>query len=50
MTTKALILCPTRFGWEIHLSDGRPLARFHGPGALGRARLYVTHLREIPER
>jgi hypothetical protein len=50
MPTHALILNPTRFGRKIHLTDGRQLARFRAPGALGRARRYITQLNAIAER
>jgi hypothetical protein len=44
MPALALILRPTRFGWEIHLTDGHLLARFRGPGALARARRYIAQV------
>ncbi|MBV8953223.1 MAG: hypothetical protein JO179_03735 [Solirubrobacterales bacterium] len=37
----AIILKPLRFGWAVCLTDGRELARFHGPGARARALAYL---------
>jgi hypothetical protein len=39
--TLAIILKPIVWGWAVCLTDGRELARFHGPGARGRALHYV---------
>jgi hypothetical protein len=36
-STLAIILKPIIWGWSVCLTDGRELARFHGPGARGRA-------------
>ena len=33
----AIVLKPILWGWAVCLTDGRELARFHGPGARGRA-------------
>ena len=37
----AIILKPLRFGWAVCLTDGRELARFHGPLARARALAYL---------
>ena len=39
--TLAIILKPLAWGWAVRLTNGRELARFHGPGAHGRALRYV---------
>ena len=39
--TLAIILKPIVWGWAVCLTDGRELARFHGPGARWRALHYV---------
>lgn len=44
MNSHALILRPTRHGWEIDLTDGRRLVGFRGPGAHTRALRYLTRL------
>lgn len=40
-STLAIILKPILWGWAVCLTDGRELARFHGPGARWRALQYV---------
>lgn len=40
----AIILSPVPFGWALLLTDGRELARFHGPGARWRALRYLRIL------
>jgi hypothetical protein len=40
-STLAIILKPILWGWAVCLTDGRELARFHGPGARCRALHYV---------
>jgi len=37
----AIILKPLWLGWAVCLTDGRELARFHGPRARARALAYV---------
>jgi hypothetical protein len=37
----SIILKPILGGWAVCLSDGRELARFHGPGARWRALRYL---------
>lgn len=44
MSPLAIILTPVPFGWALVLSDGRELARFHGPGARSRALRYLRIL------
>ena len=39
-STPAIILKPILWGWAVCLTDGRGLARFHGPGA--RRRAFIT--------
>ena len=39
--TLAIMLKPILWGWAVCLTDGRELARFHGPGARWRAVNYV---------
>jgi uncharacterized protein YaaW (UPF0174 family) len=39
--TLAIMLKPILWGWAVCLTDGRELARFHGPGARWRALQYV---------
>ena len=38
-STVSILLKPIAFGWAVCLTDGRELARFHGP----RARLRALH-------
>jgi hypothetical protein len=38
----AMTLRPVRYGWAVQLTNGRELARFRGPGALWRAKRYLT--------
>ena len=40
----AIVLSPVPFGWALQLTDGRELARFHGPGARWRALRYLKIL------
>jgi hypothetical protein len=40
-STLAIILKPILWGWSVGLTDGRELARFHGPGARWRALHYA---------
>ena len=37
---------PIPHGWIVQLTDGRELARFHGPGARRRALLYLRRVAE----
>jgi hypothetical protein len=41
VTSSAIILKPILGGWAVSLTDGRELARFHGPWARLRALRYV---------
>lgn len=43
MKALALMIRPTQHGWAVQLSDGRELARFHGPAAKWRALRYIAH-------
>jgi hypothetical protein len=42
MKALLLMITPIRRGWAVRLSDGRELARFHGPGAQWRATRYLA--------
>jgi len=39
----AIILKPLHWGWAVCLTNGRELARFHGPGARQRALRYLRN-------
>jgi hypothetical protein len=40
----SVIVKPIALGWAVQLSNGQELVRFRGPGALRRARAYVTRI------
>lgn len=40
-TAYSIFLKPIAWGWAVCLSDGRELARFHGPAARCRALRYL---------
>jgi hypothetical protein len=42
MKALALMIRPTQHGWAVQLTDGRELARFHGPAAKWRALRYIA--------
>jgi len=42
MNALTVMITPIRHGWAVRLSDGRELARFHGPGARRRATRYLA--------
>jgi hypothetical protein len=44
MRALAVIVRPIALGWAVQLSNGEELVRFRGPGALRRARAYVTRI------
>ena len=46
MNALGLVLRRTPHGWAVHLSDGRELAHFSGPGAEERARRYLARITE----
>jgi hypothetical protein len=46
MNALSMMIRPTRHGWIVQLSDGRELARFHGPGARWRAMRYLRSAAE----
>jgi hypothetical protein len=41
MNAISLMVKPITYGWAVQLSDGRELARFHGPGSRWRALRYL---------
>jgi len=41
MNPLRIMLKPIFCGWAVCLTDGRELARFHGPGARSRALRYL---------
>jgi hypothetical protein len=43
MKALALMIRPTQHGWSVQLTNGRELARFHGPAAKWRALRYIAH-------
>jgi hypothetical protein len=46
MNALAIVLKPLPFGWVLCLTDGRELARFHGPWARSRAMRYLRGLEQ----
>jgi hypothetical protein len=50
MNALSMVITPIRHGPIVHLSDGRELARFHGPGAGWRAIRYLGRAAESLNR
>lgn len=50
MTALSMMIRPIPRGWMVQLSDGRELARFHGPGAEWRAIRYLRRAAESLKR
>lgn len=46
MNALSMMIKPIRHGWIVQLSDGREVARFHGPGAGWRAIRYLSRAAE----
>lgn len=44
MNALSIILKPIRHGWAVHLTNGRELARFRGPGSKWRALRYIAQV------
>jgi hypothetical protein len=50
MNALSMMIRPISHGWIVQLSDGRELARFHGPGAAWRASRYLRRVAESLNR